>query len=280
MGTFCFLLSSEKKRYNQRGKKKCLMVERTLLTKESHGSLASSQRSHERCCHSPQHSLNHVLPATPPATSHLAPRGQQLSSAKPCSAVPLGGWLAPVEGGSSVRNYARDFGKWRFPPAPSGHGGEVGDSDAMFQMRRNHAVSSACGRKRVTESNDVALTPRFPFSKCCGSFRFPAPPLPPSRASVVIALLKLWETEAGRSQDTAIQHLRHRSSLWPCLSSPQSKSHHGEAYSLEGLSCCPGQGPDQLEMHLGFFRCFLALLLGTLGPVLVPHVHTALLGAT
>ena len=67
VGTFCFLLSSEKKRYNQREKtkkkRKHLMVERTLLTPESHGSLAISQGSHERCCR-PSMLLNHVLPAT------------------------------------------------------------------------------------------------------------------------------------------------------------------------------------------------------------------------
>ena len=232
MGMFCFLLTSEKKRYNQREKKKCLMVERTLLTKESHGSLASSQRSHERCCHSPQHSLNHVLPATQPATGYLASQGQQLSLAKPCSTVPVVAvWLLWKEEAQSETMLVT-LVSGAFPlPSPqgcTGHGGEAGDSDAMFQMRHNHAVSAACGWKRVTESNDVALTPRFLFSKCCGSFRFPAPPLPPNCASVVIALLKLWETEAGRSQDTAIQHLRHRSRLEPCLSSPQSKSHHGK----------------------------------------------------
>lgn len=166
------------------------------------------------------------------------------------------------------------------PRGRAGHGGGVGDSDAMFQMRGAHAVSAACGQKRITESNDAAFTSHFLFSKCCGSFHFSAPPIHPSRASIVIALLKLWETEASRSQDTTIQHLRLRSSLGPCLSSPQSKTHHGKAYSLEGLSRCPGQGPDQLEMHLGFFRCFLALLPGMLGPVLVLHVHTTLLGAT
>lgn len=41
----------------------------------------------------------------------------------------------------------------------------------------------------------------------------------------------------------------------------------------------PGQGPDQLEMSLGFYRCFPALLPGMSGLVLVLHVHTALLGA-
>lgn len=59
--------------------------------------------------------------------------------------------------------------------------------------------------------------------------------------------------------------------------------HHranGKAHSLEGISHCPGWGLDQLEIHLGFFRCFLALLPGILGPVLVLHAHTALQGAT
>lgn len=106
------------------------------------------------------------------------------------------------------------------PQGHTGHGGEVGDRDKLFQVRHNHAIAAVCGWKRVTESNDMALAPCFAFSKCCGSFRSSAPPLPPSHASIVIALLKLWETEAGRSQDTAIQHLRYRSSLGPCLSSP------------------------------------------------------------
>lgn len=258
------------------------MVERTLLTKESHGSLASSQRSHERCCHSPQHSLNHVLPATQPATSHLAPKASGSPQPGLARLHPwVAGWLPWKEEALSEMMLVT-LVSGAFPlPSPrvrTGHGGEVGHSDAMFQMRRNHAVSTACGRKRVTESNDMALTPRFPFSKCCGSFGSPALPLPPSYISVVIALLKLWETEAGRSQDTAIQHLRHRSSLGSCLPSPPSKSHHGKAYSSEGLSRCPGQGPDQSEMHLGFFSDAF-LLLGVLGPVLVLHVHTTLLGA-
>lgn len=125
------------------------------------------------------------------------------------------------------------------PWGRNGHGGDVGDSDATFQRRCNHALSASCGWKGVTESNDVALTPHFLFSKCCGSFHSPAPPLSPSHASIVIALLKLWETKADRSQDTAIQHLRHQSSLGSCLSSPQSKAHHGKAH-LEGLSLCSG----------------------------------------
>ena len=101
----------------------------------------------------------------------------------------------------------------------------------MPHLRRATITPSPTARvrKRVAESDDVALTWRFPFSKCCGSFRSPAPPLPPSRASVVIAVLKLWETEAGRSQDAAIQHLGHRPSLGPHLPSPQSSSHHVKA---------------------------------------------------
>lgn len=90
--------------------------------------------------------------------------------------------------------------------------------------------------ERVTESNDGALTLRFLFPKCCGSSCSPAPPLPSSLASAVIALLMLWETEAGRSHDTAIQHLRHWPSLGPLLSSPQSETHQGNVQSLEGLA--------------------------------------------
>lgn len=221
-----------------------------------------------------------LLPSLPPATSHpKASSSPWPSLARLCLWV--AGWF-PWKGEALSEMMLVTSVSGASPlPSPrgrTGHGGEVGHSGAMFQMRCNHAISAACGRKRIAESNDVALTPRFPFSKCCGSFRSPAPPLHPSRASVVIALLKLWETEAGWCQDTAIQHLRLRSSLGPCLSSPQSKTHHGKAYSLEGLSRCPGQGPDQLKMHLGSFRCFLALLPGMLGPVLVLHVHTALLG--
>lgn len=91
-------------------------------------------------------------------------------------------------------------------------------------------------RERVTESHDAALTLRFLFPKCCGSSCSPAPPLLSSLASAVIALLKLWETEAGRSHDTAIQHLRHRPTLGPLLSSPQSETHHGKVQYLEGLA--------------------------------------------
>lgn len=197
------------------------MVERTLLSKESHGSLASSQRSHERCCHSSQHSLNHVLPATQPAASHLAPQGQQLSLALLCPWW-LAGWLLWKEEALSevmLMTLVSSAFPLRSPQGHTGHGGEVGDRDALFQMRHNHAVAAACGWKRDTESNDMALTPCVAFSKCCGSFRSSAPPLPPSHASIVIALLKLWETEAGTSQDTAIQHLRYQSSPGPCLSS-------------------------------------------------------------
>lgn len=135
------------------GEKKCLMVERTLLTKESHGSLASSQRSHERCGHSPQHSLNHVLPAAQHASGHLIPQGQQLSEAKSLFRTAHSGCLAPREGEGTVRNDARDLGEQPFPlTSPRGHarhGGEEGDgdSDAVFQMRRNHAVFAACGQK-------------------------------------------------------------------------------------------------------------------------------------
>lgn len=165
------------------------MVERTLLTKESHGSLASSQRSHERCCHSPQHSLNHVLPATQPATGHLAPQRQQQSLALLCPWCLSGLLLWKDEALSEVM--LMTLVSSAFPlPSPqghAGHGGEVDGRDALFQVRHNHAVAAACGLKRVTESNDVTFTPRIAFSKCCGSFHSPAPPLPPSQASIVIA---------------------------------------------------------------------------------------------
>lgn len=93
-----FSFNFRKEKVQPEGEKKCLMVERTLLTKESHGSLASSQRSHERCGHSPQHSLNHVLPAAQHASGHLIPQGQQLSEAKSCFALPtVAVWLPGKE---------------------------------------------------------------------------------------------------------------------------------------------------------------------------------------
>lgn len=57
------------------------------------------------------------------------------------------------------------------------------------------------------------------------------------------------------------------------LSLPQSKAHHGKA-PLEGLALCSGQGLDQLETALDFFRCFLALLPGVLVLLLSLHVHS------
>ena len=172
-----------------------------------------------------------LLPSLPPGTLHPKAKSYpQPSLARLCPW--LAGWL-PWKGEAlsemMLVTLASDTFPLPFPQGRTGQGGEVGVSDAMFQMRHNHAISATCGRKRITESDDVALTPHFLISKCCGSFRSPAPPLPPSHASVVIALLKLWETEAGRSQDTAIQHLRHRSSLRPCMSSLRSKTHHGKA---------------------------------------------------
>lgn len=71
----------------------------------------------------------------------------------------------------------------------TGHGGEAGECDAIFLMRHSHADSPLFCQRRVTESNDMALTLHFPFPKCCGSFWFP--PLPLSHASTAIALLKL-----------------------------------------------------------------------------------------
>lgn len=111
---FCFLLTSEKKRYNQRGKKKCLMVERTLLTKESHGSLASSQRSHERCGHSLQHSLNHVLPAAQHTSWALTPRAS--SSPRPNLALHCQQWLA---GSHGRRRHCQKWCSWLWRAALS-----------------------------------------------------------------------------------------------------------------------------------------------------------------
>lgn len=71
----------------------------------------------------------------------------------------------------------------------TGHGGKAGERNAIFLRRHGHADSPLCSQRRVTESNDMALTLHFPFPKCCGSFCFP--PLPPCHASTVIALLKL-----------------------------------------------------------------------------------------
>lgn len=139
------------------------------------------------------------------------------------------------------------------PQGCTGHGGEEGDGNAMFQTRCNHAISAGCGQKRVTESNDMALTPHFLFSKCCGSFHSPAPPRPPSRANIVITLLKLWETEARRSQDAAIQHLRHRSHLGPRLSSPQSK---WKSTLFKGDIPLPWPGSGSIRDALGLFQMF------------------------
>lgn len=169
-----FFQLQKRKGTTRGGKKKCLMVERTLLTKESHGSLASSQRSHERCCHSSQRSLNHVLPATRPATGHLAPRGPQLSSAKPRSTAPVVAVWLPRQEEALSETMPVTLVRGALPlPSPqgcTGRGGEAGKSDAMFQMRRNHAISAACGRKRVAESNDVALTPHFPLQSAVAAF--------------------------------------------------------------------------------------------------------------
>lgn len=55
------------------------------------------------------------------------------------------GCLAPTEGEGTVRNDAHDFGEQPFPltspQGHAGHGGEEGDGDAVFQMRRNRLWS-------------------------------------------------------------------------------------------------------------------------------------------
>lgn len=130
------------------------MVERTLLTKESHGSLASSQRSHERCSHSPQRSLNHVLPA--------ALRGQDLLHAA------HSGCLAPTEGEGAVKNDAHDFGEQSYPltspQGRAGHGGEEGDGDAALQM-------SAIARALCLWSERESLKVMMQHLRCIFSFQ-------------------------------------------------------------------------------------------------------------
>lgn len=77
------------------------------------------------------------------------------------------GCLAPREGEGTVRNDARDLGEQPFPlTSPRGHarhGGEEGDGDAVFQMRRNHAVFAACGQKESLKVTTQHLHCVFSF---------------------------------------------------------------------------------------------------------------------
>lgn len=87
---FVFFQLQKRKGTTRGGRKQCLMLERTPLPKESHGWLASSQRSHERSCHSLQCSLTvSCLPPSLPPACHQPPRTPASSSAQP-GCAPLG----------------------------------------------------------------------------------------------------------------------------------------------------------------------------------------------
>lgn len=160
------------------GKKRCLMVERTLLTNESHGSLASSQRSHEGCVPSPQHSLNHVLPA--------APRGQQLSRARFCPTLPtVNVWPPGKEKALSqtilVPLVSSPF-PWALPEAMLG----LVVKRAMFQVRCEHAFPAACGQKESLKVTTWHLHCVFSFQSAVAALALL--PLPYLQALPVLLL--------------------------------------------------------------------------------------------
>lgn len=144
VGTFCFLLTSEKKRYIQRGKKVSHGWEDSF--DQGVTSLPGKQPKKSWEMWPFPSALPLLCPACCPARQRppRTPRpgalwGQDLLHAA------RSGCLAPTEGEDTDRNDAHDFGEQPFPltspQGHAGHGGEEGDGDAMFQMRRNRLWS-------------------------------------------------------------------------------------------------------------------------------------------